>query len=154
MPNKESAGLILYRHRNGKLEVFLVHPGGPFWKKKDSGAWSIPKGGIAPGEDPQSAALREFEEETGMKIEGDLVPLKPVRQTGGKVVHAWATEGACDPASIRSNTFSIEWPPRSGKQREFPEIDRAGWFEIETARQKILKGQRPFLDRLAQITKV
>ena len=140
----------MFRRREGSLEVFLVHPGGPFWAKKDSGAWSIPKGEYTEGEDPRAAALREFEEETGWAPRGEFLPLGQIRQAGGKIVTAWAFEGDCDPASIRSNTFSIEWPPRSGKAQEFPEIDRAAWFPLEIAREKILKGQTAFLDRLSQ----
>ena len=137
----------MYRRRPG-LEVLLVHPGGPFWKNKDQGAWSLPKGEYAEGEEPLTAALREFEEETGQRPEGDFRPLGEVRQAGGKVVTAWAFEGDFDPGALRSNRFSMEWPRGSGKMREFPEIDRAGWFGLDAAREKILKGQAPFLDRL------
>lgn len=137
----------MYRRRPG-LEVLLVHPGGPFWKNKDQGAWSLPKGEYAEGEEPLRAALREFEEETGLRPEGDFRPLGEVRQAGGKVVTAWAFEGDFDPGTLRSNLFSMEWPRGSGKMREFPEIDRAGWFRLDAAREKILKGQAPFLDRL------
>lgn len=144
---KVSAGILLYRRREG-LEVLLVHPGGPFWAKKDLGAWSIPKGEVAEGEEARATAVREFEEETGRAIEGHLEPLEAVRQAGGKIVHAWAVEGELEPEEIRSNTFTIEWPPRSGKQREFPEIDRAEWFALEQARRKILPGQLPLLDEL------
>jgi predicted NUDIX family NTP pyrophosphohydrolase len=146
---KLSAGLLLYRFAAGELEVFLVHPGGPFWQKKDAGAWSLPKGEPAPGEELEAAARRELEEETGCRPAGELLPLSPRRQAGGKTVHAWAAAGDCDPASIHSNTFTIEWPPRSGKQRQFPEIDRAGWFPLAEARVKILAGQAGFLDELA-----
>lgn len=138
----------MYRCREGALEVFLVHPGGPFWAKKDLGAWSIPKGEFNPGDDPLEAAKREFQEETGCIAEGEFRPLGSVKQAGGKVVHAWAVEGDCDPSRIRSNTFSIEWPPHSGKQQEFPEVDRAAWLSIEDARQKILKGQMPLIESL------
>ncbi|HVY94082.1 MAG TPA: NUDIX domain-containing protein [Bryobacteraceae bacterium] len=146
---KLSAGLLMFRKRDG-IEVFLVHPGGPFWAKKDEGAWSIPKGEYESGDDPLAAAFREFEEETGFRPEpkGELLALGEVRQPGGKLVTAWAFEGDCDEASIRSNTFSMEWPRGSGRMREFPEIDRAGWFGIEAARKKILKGQIGLLDRL------
>jgi predicted NUDIX family NTP pyrophosphohydrolase len=137
----------MYRRRPD-LEVLLVHPGGPFWKNKDQGAWSLPKGEYAEGEEPLTAALREFEEETGLRPEGDFRPLGEVRQAGGKVVTAWAFEGDFDPGTLRSNLFSLEWPRGSGKMREFPEIDRAGWFGVDAAREKILKGQAPFLDRL------
>ncbi|MGD2090559.1 MAG: NUDIX domain-containing protein [Candidatus Aminicenantes bacterium] len=148
---KHSAGILMYRFREGSLEVFLVHPGGPFWTKKDDGAWSIPKGEFdIEKEDPLEAAKREFEEETGYALAGDFTPLDSLRQSSMKIVHAWAVAGDCDAAKIRSNTFSMEWPPRSGKQQEFPEVDRAGWFDIETAKIKILKGQKSFIDRLLE----
>ena len=147
---KQSAGILLYRFRNGEIEVFLVHPGGPFWAKKDLGAWSIPKGEFSTGEDPLTAAKREFEEETGMRVEGEFIPLGSIRQRGGKVVHAWALEGDCDASRIKSNTFSMEWPPKSGKIKEFPEIDRAGWFSPGVARQKIHRDQEEFIDRLLE----
>ncbi len=146
--SKKSAGILLFRERPGNLEVLLVHPGGPFWAKKDDCAWSIPKGEFADGEDPVAAARREFEEELGAAVDGDLIPLDAVKQPGGKVVHAWAVRGDFNPSNLKSNTFSMEWPPRSGRQREFPEVDRAEWFEVETARTKILKGQAAFLDQL------
>ena len=148
MPKKISAGIILFRRRGDELEVFLVHPGGPFWAKKDIGAWSIPKGEIGEGEDPLAAARREFEEETGFTVDGVFRALTSLRQPSGKTIVAFAVEGDCDPAQLRSNTFSMEWPPKSGKQAEFPEVDRAAWFGIEEARQRILKGQAPFLDEL------
>ena len=148
---KQSAGLLLYRVREGALEVFLVHPGGPFWAKKDLGAWSIPKGEIGGGEDPLEAARREFEEETGFRPEGVFRELAPVRQKSGKVVHAWAVEGDCDAAAIRSNTFPLEWPPRSGRWMDVPEMDRAGWFDLDTARAKILEGQRGLLEELRRL---
>ncbi|OPY11960.1 MAG: RNA pyrophosphohydrolase [Syntrophaceae bacterium PtaB.Bin038] len=148
---KRSAGLLLYRVRAGRLEVFLVHPGGPFWAKKDLGAWSIPKGGIDEAEDPLEAARREFEEETGFRPEGLFRKLEPVRQRSGKIVYAWAVEGDCDPAALRSNTFEMEWPPRSGRHREFPEVDRAGWFDLETANNKILDGQRGLLAEVRRL---
>jgi len=148
---KQSAGLLLYRVREGALEVFLVHPGGPFWAKKDLGAWSIPKGEIGGGEDPLEAARREFEEETGFRPEGVFRELAPVRQKSGKVVHAWAVEGDCDAAAIRSNTFPLEWPPRSGRWMDVPEVDRAGWFDLDTARAKILEGQRGLLEELRRL---
>ena len=146
-----SAGLLMFRHagRNAP-EVLLVHPGGPFWKKKDLGAWSIPKGEVELGEEPFAAAQREFEEEVGTKACGDFVGLGEIRQTGGKIVHAWAFEGDCNTASIRSNAFSMIWPPKSGKLQSFLEIDRAAWFSLDTARSRILKGQIPFLERLAR----
>jgi len=134
-------------------EVFLVHPGGPFWAGKDEGAWSIPKGEYDPGEDPLEAAKREFQEETGFGVKGEFLPLAPRKQPSGKIISAWAVEGDCDPSALRSNLFSMEWPPRSGKQQEFPEVDRAGWFSIPAARGKILKGQIPFLDELSEILK-
>jgi len=145
----ESAGLLLYRVRNAILEVFLVHPGGPFWAKKDLGAWSIPKGEIQEGEDGLSAAKREFCEETGFAPEGNFVALAPLKQASKKRVHAWAVRGDCDAKAITSNTFSMEWPPRSGQRREFPEVDRAEWFAMDVAKEKILKGQIGFLEELA-----
>ncbi len=145
---KQSAGLLLYRERAGVLEVLLVHPGGPYWARKDDGAWSIPKGEFEDGEDPLSAAKREFEEETGSKPIGETIPLMPLRQPGGKFVHAWAMKGDLNPATLRSNLFAIEWPPRSGRQQEFPEVDQAAWLPIEAAKRKILKGQVPFLVQL------
>lgn len=145
---KHSAGLLLFRVREGVLEVFLVHPGGPFWAKKDLGVWSIPKGEIDEGEDKLEAARREFEEETGFRPEGEFRELKPVRQRSGKIVHAWAIEGDCDAAAIRSNTFTLEWPPRSGRLLDVPEVDRAEWFGLSMAKEKILEGQRPLLAQL------
>jgi predicted NUDIX family NTP pyrophosphohydrolase len=142
---KQSAGLLLYRVREGALEVFLVHPGGPFWAKKDLGVWSIPKGEMDEGEELLEAARREFEEETGFRPEGIFRELTPVRQRSGKIVHAWAVEGNCDPTAIRSNTITIEWPPRSGRQQEIPEVDRGGWFSIPEARERILDGQQALL---------
>jgi predicted NUDIX family NTP pyrophosphohydrolase len=148
---KHSAGILMFRSRDSSLEVFLVHPGGPFWAKKDEGAWSIPKGEFnIDSEDPLEAAKREFTEETGFTPAGDFIPLDPLVQSNMKIVHAWAAAGDCDASQIKSNTFSMEWPPRSGKQQEFPEVDRAGWFEIETAKIKILKGQITFIDRLKE----
>jgi predicted NUDIX family NTP pyrophosphohydrolase len=146
---RTSAGLLMYRRREGALEVFLVHPGGPFWAKKDAGAWSIPKGEIDATEEPLTAARREFTEETGLSAEGAFRPLAPITQAGGKVVQAWAVEGDVDPEALQSNTFSIEWPPRSGRQRAFPEIDRAAWFPLEVAREKINPAQAALLDELA-----
>jgi len=139
----------MFRWRGDVLEVFLVHPGGPFWAKKDLGAWSIPKGEYAEGEDALIAARREFAEETGMAAAGEPILLKDVKQPGGKVVTVWALEGDCDASKVRSNMFSMEWPPKSGKTKEFPEIDRGEWFRIEAARSKILKGQVEFLVELA-----
>jgi predicted NUDIX family NTP pyrophosphohydrolase len=148
---KISAGILLYRGEGNSLEVLLVHPGGPFWAKKDEGAWSIPKGELDEGEESRACALRELEEEIGSSL--DLVPeqlaeLGEVRLKSGKRVHGWAAEGDFDPASLHSNTFAMEWPPRSGKQREFPEVDRAEWFAPEQARLKINPAQAVFLDRL------
>ena len=151
MAGTSSAGLLLYRIRHAAIEVLLVHPGGPYWKTKDDGAWSIPKGEFSPAEDPLVAARREFFEETGVAIEGDLRALKPIQQPGGKIVHAWAVEGDLDPTTIVSNTFEIEWPPRSGRLQSFPEIDRAAWFALPEATRKILRGQVPLLEELAQI---
>ena len=145
---KLSAGLLMFRRCGADLQVFLVHPGGPFWKKKDQGAWSIPKGEYEDGEDPLDAAKREFEEETGFKPEGELIALGQIRQSGGKVISVWAFEGDCSPEALRSNTFSMEWPPKSGHKQEFPEVDRADWFAFDEARKRILKGQLGFLDRL------
>ena len=150
---KESAGIVLYRYHDSTLEIFLVHPGGPFWKNKDSGAWSIPKGEFDKREDPLRAARREFHEETGCSVDGSFIALTPVRQAGGKMVHAWAVEGDCEAESISSNSFTIEWPPRSGQRKDFSEVDRAGWFSLELAREKILKGQLMLLDELEQILK-
>ena len=146
---KKTAGLLLFRHRESGLEVFLVHPGGPYWMKKDAGSWSIPKGELEESEDPLDAAKREFKEETGFVAEGNFIALSPLKQPGGKVVYAWAMEFDCDAASIKSNMFSMEWPPRSGKRTEFPEVDRAGWFALEIAKEKILKGQVGLLEELA-----
>jgi predicted NUDIX family NTP pyrophosphohydrolase len=147
---KKSAGILLFRRAGGSIEVLLAHPGGPFWKNKDDGAWSIPKGEYGDDEDPLTAARREFAEETGLTLTGDFIPLGQVRQPGGKVVTAWALERDFNPAKLRSNTFSMPWPPRSGKLQEFPEIDRAEWFPLEIAERKVLPGQADFLDRLAQ----
>jgi predicted NUDIX family NTP pyrophosphohydrolase len=145
---KTSAGLVLFRRRATRLEVLLAHPGGPLWASRDDGAWTIPKGEIDAGEDPLAAATREFAEEIGATPSGPFIGLTPVRQPGGKLVRAWAVEGDFDPASLRSNTFQTEWPPRSGRLREFPEVDRAAWFDLDTARRKILRGQRALLDEL------
>jgi predicted NUDIX family NTP pyrophosphohydrolase len=150
---KESAGLLLYRVKDGALEVFLVHPGGPFWNKKDEGAWSIPKGEPNPGEEPLATAIREFAEETGTRLRGAFGALPPVRQAGGKLVRAWAIEGDLDPASLISNKFEMEWPPRSGKRARFPEVDRGAWFALDDARSHINKGQATLLDALAALLK-
>ena len=145
-----SAGVLLYRRRHGAVEFLLVHPGGPFWQRKDDGAWSIPKGEFAEGELPEAAARREFAEETGVPLDAALAPLTPVRQRSGKVIHPFAGEGDLDPATLRSNSFAMEWPPRSGVRREFPEVDRAEWFDLATAMRKLIDGQRPILDELAR----
>jgi predicted NUDIX family NTP pyrophosphohydrolase len=144
---KRSAGLLLFR-RSTRLEFFLVHPGGPFWARKDDGAWSLPKGEYSDPENPLEAAKREFQEETGISVDGDFLPLGELRQPGGKLVTAWALEKDVDPALVKSNLFSMEWPPKSRKTQEFPEIDRAAWFSISQARTKLLKGQLAFIDRL------
>lgn len=150
MAKKTSAGLLLYRRHN-QLEVFLVHPGGPFWAKKDLGAWSIPKGEFAEGEEPLQAARRELTEETGFTVDGVFRPLHPLEQSGGKVVYAWAIEADCDEAQINSNMFSIEWPPKSGSMQSFPEVDRAAWFNLDEARKRILAGQIGFIDQLSKL---
>lgn len=143
-----SAGILLYRIRGGALEVFLVHPGGPYWRNKDLGAWSIPKGLLEQGDNPLAAAKREFREETGSSVDGEFVTLAPLRQSSGKMVHAFAVEGDIDAAAIVSNLFPMEWPPRSGRMQEFPEVDRGDWFTLREARDRILSGQRAFLDEL------
>jgi len=148
---KQSAGLLMFRRRGPALEVLLVHPGGPFWARKDLGAWSIPKGEHAADEDPLAVARCEFEEETGITADGDFIALDPIRQAGGKVVRAFALEGDCDPTTIESNTFVMEWPPRSGREQEFPEVDRAGWFPIDLARQKVIGAQRGLIDQLERL---
>jgi predicted NUDIX family NTP pyrophosphohydrolase len=148
--SKISAGLLMYRIRDGQLEVFLAHPGGPFLKHKDEGHWSIPKGEPEPGEDLLSAAIREFEEEVGLKASGEFVPLDSIRQKGGKTVHAWGFAGDWPEGQVhRCNTFELEWPPRSGRMQHFPEIDRVEIFSIPEARRKLKETQHPFLDRLA-----
>ena len=153
MAAKRSAGILLFRRRGGETEFLLVHPGGPFWAKKDAGAWSIPKGQIEDGEEPRACAIRELEEELGKAPELDpeqLIELGSIRQKAGKTVEAWAAEADFDPAMIASNTFEMEWPPRSGKQQEFPEVDRAEWLGLEAAREKILAAQAELLDRLLE----
>ena len=139
----------MYRCKKDVLEVFLVHPGGPFWAKKDKGAWSIPKGEFEPDDDPLTGAKREFEEETGFAPQGTFAALGEHKQAGGKIVTAWAIEGDCDPSRMKSNTFLLEWPPRSGRMAEFPEVDRWEWFAIEDAQERILTSQKIFLDRLS-----
>jgi predicted NUDIX family NTP pyrophosphohydrolase len=143
-----SAGILVYRETNGALEVLLAHPGGPFWARKDAGAWTIPKGLSETGADLLATAQREFTEETGFTAIGPFVPLAPVRQTSGKIVHAFACRGDFDAAKLISNMFELEWPPRSGRRREFPEVDRAAWFDLTTARDKLIAYQRPFLIEL------
>lgn len=149
-PKTISAGVLLYRVRAGNPEVFLVHPGGPYWQNRDAGAWSIPKGQLEEGGDALATGQREFQEETGSQVSGEFIPLTPLKQPGGKLVHAWAVRGELDASSITSNTFSMEWPPHSGKQREFPEVDRGEWFTIAAAKEKILPGQCGFLDQLQE----
>jgi predicted NUDIX family NTP pyrophosphohydrolase len=150
--SRRSAGILLYRHTPAGLEVLLVHPGGPFWERRDAGSWSIPKGELADGEDPVARARREFEEETGTALPpGDLIDLGSVRQRGGKVVTAWAVRGDFDPGSLRSNAFELEWPPRSGVRASFPEVDRAEWFTPDRARDKILPAQAELVDRLVAL---
>jgi predicted NUDIX family NTP pyrophosphohydrolase len=149
--HRRSAGLLMYRRQNLELEVFLVHPGGPFWAKKNLGAWSVPKGGYEEDEPALDAARREFQEETGFVAEGNFLELGEVLQAGGKVVSAWAFEGDCNPAALTSNLCHVEWPPRSGRMIEIPEVDRGAWFLISDARQHILKTQAPFLDRLLRL---
>lgn len=148
---KSSAGILMYRFERGEPQVLLAHPGGPFWRRKDDGAWSIPKGEAMPDEAPDAVARREFAEETGAVVTGALRPLGRIRQAGGKWVEAFAVEGDFDVASLHSNRFDLEWPPRSGRVESFPEIDRAGWFTLAQARTKLLAGQHAFLDRLESL---
>jgi predicted NUDIX family NTP pyrophosphohydrolase len=150
---KLSAGLLLYRMRDGTPEVLLVHPGGPYWKGRDDGAWSVPKGEYVAGEEPLDAALREFREELGVEAPsgGQPVFLGEVRQAGGKRVTAWAIAGDLDPSTTTSNTFTMEWPPGSGREHAFPEVDRAGWFDLDEARRKLVHGQAGLIDRLAEL---
>lgn len=147
----KSAGILVYRSRGGAVEVLLVHPGGPFWARRDAGAWSIPKGEYTGPDDPEAAARREFVEETGWILNGELKPLGEVRQKAGKSVTAFAVEDDFDPATLESNSFEMEWPPKSGRKAAFPEIDRADWFTLAEAREKIIDGQRPLLDRLPRL---
>jgi predicted NUDIX family NTP pyrophosphohydrolase len=151
--SKKSAGLIMYRLRNGGIEVLLVHPGGPFWAGRDEGSWSIPKGEFRDDEEPLDAARREFREEIGFEAAGPLIELKPVKQKGGKTVMAWACRGDLDPALFKSNTFTVEWPPRSGKIAVFPEVDAVQWFPLKVARTKIIQAQEGLLDELASLLK-
>ncbi|HKQ88324.1 MAG TPA: NUDIX domain-containing protein [Candidatus Acidoferrales bacterium] len=148
---KTSAGLILYRMQHDKLEVLLVHPGGPFWRSKDEGAWFIAKGELDAGEEPLAGAKREFEEETGLKPEGEFLALGSVKQKSGKTIYAWAFEGDCDPSALKSNTFTIEWPPKSGRQGEFPEIDQAGFFSVAQAKVKMHPAEFPLVLRLQEL---
>ncbi len=148
---KRSAGLVLYRRRGAALEMLLVHPGRPFWAKRDAGSWSIAKGEIAEGEEPLGAARREFEEETGFVAEGPFLALGDIKQSGGKIVSAWAAEGDCDPAKCVSGTCDITWPPRSGQTLTIPEIDRCEWFAVQDVQKKIIAGQLPFVDRLLEL---
>jgi predicted NUDIX family NTP pyrophosphohydrolase len=150
MPPKRSAGLLLFRRRQDEPEVLLVHPGGPLWAGKDDGAWTVPKGEVEQNEDLLAAARREVEEETGARPSGTFIPLPPVHQAGGKVVHVWAVESDFDPESLVSNLFEMEWPPRSGRRRSFPEVDRAAWFDLETAARKILPSQAAVLRHLQE----
>jgi predicted NUDIX family NTP pyrophosphohydrolase len=145
---KKSAGILLYRSTFQRIEFLLVHPGGPFWAKKDAGAWSIPKGEFNDDENPLEAAKREFQEELGKTLTGNLMPLRPVKQAGGKLIYAFTMEQDFDVSNFRSNTFTMEWPPKSGKQKEFPEVDKAGWFDADTTRIKLNVGQVTFLDEL------
>ena len=149
--SNSSAGILLYRRSGSRLQVLLVHPGGPYWQRKDEGAWSIPKGEQDIDEDVRVAALREFREETGVALDAPLEPLGEVRQRGGKRVTGFAVDGDIDASSVKSNVFEIEWPPKSGKMKAFPEIDRAEWFDLAVAYDKILQGQRPLLERLAAL---
>ena len=150
--NRTSAGLLMYRVKNGEIEVFLAHPGGPFFKSKDDGHWTIPKGEIEPGEDLLETACREFKEEGGLEPSGDFLPLGSIRQKGGKIVHAWAFEGDCvNDFRRQSGTFDMEWPPHSGRIQSFPEIDRAEFFPLQVAQKKIKETQRPLLDRLETV---
>jgi predicted NUDIX family NTP pyrophosphohydrolase len=151
VPKKESAGLLLFRRGRGGVEVLLAHPGGPFWKDRDAGAWTIPKGGIHEGEDPRQAAVREFTEETGFTPMGPFLPLGSVVQRSGKIVYAWAFEGDCDPSQLTSVTTTTEWPPRSGRRIEIPEIDRGRFFSLEAARAAINVAQVALLDRLVEL---
>jgi predicted NUDIX family NTP pyrophosphohydrolase len=148
---KLSAGILMFRKRESTLQLFLVHPGGPFWRNKDAGAWSIPKGEYEEGEDPLDAAKREFLEETGIEADGEFLPLGEIKQPSGKVITAWALEGDCEPSAVRSNMFSMEWPPKSGRQQEFPEVDRADWFTANEAKERIVKGQTGLIDRVVAL---
>lgn len=146
-----SAGLLLFRRREAEVEVLLAHPGGPFWSRRDDAAWTLPKGEIDEGEEPLAAALREFAEETGFDAAPPYLPLGELRQKSGKRISAWACEGEADPARLRSNLFEMEWPPRSGRLKQFPEVDRVQWYGLELARRKLIAGQAPFIDALEQV---
>jgi predicted NUDIX family NTP pyrophosphohydrolase len=148
---KRSAGILLYRRSEAGFQVLLVHPGGPYWTNKDIGAWSIPKGEFTPDEDPIEAAKREFQEELGQRLEGQFIQLEPVQQRAGKVVHAWAVEGDLDTDQIQSNEFELEWPPKTGRVERFPEVDRAEWFDLETAESKINQGQVGLIEQLERM---
>lgn len=148
---QKASGILLFRNLGNHTEYFLVHPGGPFWKNKDIGSWSIPKGEFDDNEEPLAAAKREFEEETGIRIDGNFIELKPVRQKSGKMVYAWGCEGDLDHTIIQSNTISIEWPPRTGRGIEIPEVDKGGWFNYATAKEKLIPGQVPILEELHQL---
>ena len=147
----QSAGILLYRRNKKEIEFFLVHPGGPFWAKKDLGVWSIPKGEYDPGEDPLAAAKREFAEETGQNISGEFIALTPIKQKAGKIVQAWLVEGEIDVDAIRSNTFEMEWPPKSGRKQSFPEVDKGGWFDAATAKEKINEKQAGLIDEAVKL---
>ena len=147
--SSQSAGILLYRKAVSQLQIFLVHPGGPFFKNKDLGAWSIPKGEFSDNEEPLAAAKREFEEETGQRIDGNFIELNPVKLKSGKKVYSWAVEGDIDHEAIVSNLFEMEWPPKSGKKQSFPEIDRAGWFNVDEAKLKVNIAQATFIEELA-----
>lgn len=148
---KQSAGLLLFKRDAEGLRFFLVHPGGPYFTGRDQGAWTVPKGEVMPGEEPVKAALREFEEETGKKVSGELIPLQPVVQKGGKHVYCWAVEGNIDAEGMKSNVFSMQWPSRSGSMQQYPEIDRGAWFSLEEAQRKINERQVPFLKEVAAL---
>ena len=150
---KQSAGILLYRMRDKQLQVFLIHPGGPFFRNKDDGVWSIPKGEFVDGEEAFAAAKREFEEETGQRIDGKFIPIAPITQKSGKKVFCWAVQGDMDDKLILSNTFEMEWPPRSGKKQTFPEVDKAGWFDVETAKKKMNEAQVGLIENLLQFIK-
>ena len=150
---KKSAGILIYRQVNKQIEVMLVHPGGPFWAKKDLASWSIPKGEFEIGDDPLTAAIREVKEETGLQVKGDFMPLAAVRQKSGKIIYAWALEGDYNVDNITSNFFEMTWPPKSGKMKSFPEVDRAAWFDLEVAATKIVPGQVPLLQQLKELIK-